>query len=227
MVDKLDEDMCKSWREEIDTLLVFTGLFSAVVTAFTVFTLPWTQEEGPDDTYLLLHRISIQLQPLNPDVAVLPIPNATANSPIDLHVTRLVNSLWLASLSLALSASMICILCKQWINSFKNASNRDPLTSLAIRHVRFQGIQVFYLPQTISSLSLILQAALGLFVIGLCTLVWELDRACAVVLITLSCMVAAFYLFTTFFPVIQYLFIISKRTFDTLPSQCPWKSPQS
>ncbi|EJD44327.1 hypothetical protein AURDEDRAFT_20625, partial [Auricularia subglabra TFB-10046 SS5] len=34
-VEKYDAELCKAYREEIDTLLVFAGLFSAVVTGFT------------------------------------------------------------------------------------------------------------------------------------------------------------------------------------------------
>ncbi|EEB91911.1 hypothetical protein MPER_09657 [Moniliophthora perniciosa FA553] len=35
-VSRHDEDMVQGWRDDIDTLLVFAGLFSAVVTAFVI-----------------------------------------------------------------------------------------------------------------------------------------------------------------------------------------------
>ncbi|EJD44222.1 hypothetical protein AURDEDRAFT_27370, partial [Auricularia subglabra TFB-10046 SS5] len=41
LMAKHDDEICKAYREEIDTLLVFAGLFSAVVTAFTVESYQW------------------------------------------------------------------------------------------------------------------------------------------------------------------------------------------
>ncbi|EJD44337.1 hypothetical protein AURDEDRAFT_166717 [Auricularia subglabra TFB-10046 SS5] len=40
-MEKYDAELCKAYREEIDTLLVFAGLFSAVVTGFTVKSYQW------------------------------------------------------------------------------------------------------------------------------------------------------------------------------------------
>ncbi|KDQ62179.1 hypothetical protein JAAARDRAFT_85322, partial [Jaapia argillacea MUCL 33604] len=84
-----DEQMIAGWTNEIDTLLVFAGLFSAVLTAFLV------------DTYKDLKTPS----PSSPSLAPSPGPPKT--------VIR-VNALWFMSLVLSLTSALFGILIKQW-----------------------------------------------------------------------------------------------------------------
>ncbi|ESK85804.1 hypothetical protein Moror_2417 [Moniliophthora roreri MCA 2997] len=57
-----DEDIVKGWRDDIDTLLVFAGLFSVVVTAFVIESYQWLDEDPADTTVTLLtHLISVQV----------------------------------------------------------------------------------------------------------------------------------------------------------------------
>uniref|UniRef100_A0A0W0FG04 DUF6535 domain-containing protein n=1 Tax=Moniliophthora roreri TaxID=221103 RepID=A0A0W0FG04_MONRR len=61
-VSRHDEDMVKGWRDDIDTLLVFAGLFSAVVTAFVIESYQWLVEDPADTTVTLLtHLIAVQV----------------------------------------------------------------------------------------------------------------------------------------------------------------------
>ncbi|KAI0749743.1 hypothetical protein C8Q80DRAFT_1269568 [Daedaleopsis nitida] len=57
-----DEAMIRGWKEEIDTLLVFAGLFSAVVTAFNIEAYKLLQDPS-DITAQLLQQILQQLAP--------------------------------------------------------------------------------------------------------------------------------------------------------------------
>ncbi|EEB99793.1 hypothetical protein MPER_00435, partial [Moniliophthora perniciosa FA553] len=49
--------MVKGWRDDIDTLLVFAGLFSAVVTAFAIESYQWLDEDPADTTVALLTQL--------------------------------------------------------------------------------------------------------------------------------------------------------------------------
>ncbi|EEB89965.1 hypothetical protein MPER_11889 [Moniliophthora perniciosa FA553] len=60
-VEQYDDGMVKNWKEDIDTLLVFAGLFSAVVTAFLIESYQWLSEDPADTTGALLTQISMQL----------------------------------------------------------------------------------------------------------------------------------------------------------------------
>ncbi|KAG7100289.1 hypothetical protein E1B28_002062 [Marasmius oreades] len=54
-LDILDDDLVNGYKDDIDTLLVFAGLFSAVVTAFTIESYKWLQEDPADTTSMLLN----------------------------------------------------------------------------------------------------------------------------------------------------------------------------
>ncbi|EJD44295.1 hypothetical protein AURDEDRAFT_65360 [Auricularia subglabra TFB-10046 SS5] len=56
-MEKHDSELCKAYREEIDTLLVFAGLFSAVVTGFTVESYQWLNDDPSDAMISLLAQI--------------------------------------------------------------------------------------------------------------------------------------------------------------------------
>ncbi|KAJ3539291.1 hypothetical protein NM688_g6385 [Phlebia brevispora] len=58
---KREKDITDSWKDELNNLLVFTGLFSAIVTAFTVVSFTWLQQDPGDATNILLANISLQL----------------------------------------------------------------------------------------------------------------------------------------------------------------------
>ncbi|EIW54285.1 uncharacterized protein TRAVEDRAFT_86305, partial [Trametes versicolor FP-101664 SS1] len=61
MVEMYSEEMIKRWKEEIDTYLVFAGLFSAVLTTFNVQSYLLLQPAAPDPSIAVLQQISSQL----------------------------------------------------------------------------------------------------------------------------------------------------------------------
>ncbi|EIW54235.1 uncharacterized protein TRAVEDRAFT_132073, partial [Trametes versicolor FP-101664 SS1] len=61
MVETYSEEMIKRWKEEIDTYLVFAGLFSAVLTAFNVQSYILLQPAAPDPSLAVLQQMSAQL----------------------------------------------------------------------------------------------------------------------------------------------------------------------
>uniref|UniRef100_A0A0W0EXN4 DUF6535 domain-containing protein n=1 Tax=Moniliophthora roreri TaxID=221103 RepID=A0A0W0EXN4_MONRR len=54
------KNVTTNWKEDIDTLLVFAGLFSAVVAAFAIESYQWLSENLADATVALLVQISAQ-----------------------------------------------------------------------------------------------------------------------------------------------------------------------
>ncbi|PFH48867.1 hypothetical protein AMATHDRAFT_148923 [Amanita thiersii Skay4041] len=53
--------MCNAWRDEIEKLLLFAGLFSATVTAFSIESYKWLREDATEISARLLLQISNQL----------------------------------------------------------------------------------------------------------------------------------------------------------------------
>ncbi|KAF9258979.1 hypothetical protein L218DRAFT_875692, partial [Marasmius fiardii PR-910] len=80
LVNNCDNDLVKRYKEDIDTLLVFTGLFSAVVTAFAIESFQWIQDDPADSTVVLLAQIAEHLTGQPSPVSSPPIHFASTSS---------------------------------------------------------------------------------------------------------------------------------------------------
>ncbi|KAI0753923.1 hypothetical protein BC629DRAFT_1174780 [Irpex lacteus] len=98
IVREVDEQKIQGYKEDIDSILVFAGLFSAVMTAFS---------RSHPDAFLHLQRSIPELYrtPIRPN---LPDFQPTVNA-------IRVNVLWFASLTLSLVSASFSILVKQWL----------------------------------------------------------------------------------------------------------------
>uniref|UniRef100_A0A0W0G9E2 DUF6535 domain-containing protein n=1 Tax=Moniliophthora roreri TaxID=221103 RepID=A0A0W0G9E2_MONRR len=140
-VDKHDEERCRGWREDIDTLLVFAGLFSAVVTAFSVESYQWL-DDGPDDA--TAHILYIIAASLNTTGLSVPEPEEFVPSASAVRI----NAYWFLSLTLSLTAVLVGILCKQWIREHRRdpsqyTSNKD---HLLLWQIRRESLEIALLP---------------------------------------------------------------------------------
>ncbi|KAK0455171.1 uncharacterized protein EV420DRAFT_1272951, partial [Desarmillaria tabescens] len=116
-----DANMVEESRDNVDVLLVFAGLFSAVVTTFVVQT---SQSLQPDysamSASLLYESVLVQRaiangssvdtiapSPLSPNIAFVP---ATTDV--------WVNGLWFTSLFLSLTTALFAVLVKQWLHHY-------------------------------------------------------------------------------------------------------------
>ncbi|KAJ2914557.1 hypothetical protein MD484_g5861, partial [Candolleomyces efflorescens] len=230
-VQKFDDEMCRGWREEIDTLLVFAGLFSAAVTAFTVESYRWLRSDPEEATVQLLSIISAQLN-ASANAASPPYkfdPTNFAPTPSELRV----NIFWFTSLTLSLTAVLVGILCKQWLREYQRYEGLAPKEAFPVRQMRYEGLLNWHVPKFLSFLPLLLQAALLIFFAGLLDLLWSLNSLIASVITTLVGLVGILLASTTVLPFLQHFFHFSRflsgrpELSEEPQSQCAFKSPQS
>ncbi|KAG7100286.1 hypothetical protein E1B28_002059 [Marasmius oreades] len=236
-VDTLDDDLVKGYKEDIDTLLVFAGLFSAVVTAFAVESYQWLEEDPADKSVALLSQI-VQNMSGQTTLPSSPSPFSPSSS-----VVR-INTFWFLSLTLALVDALFGLLCKQWLREHQRQTNtRTPSQALALRWLRHQSFEQWHVPTILASLPILLEMALFLFFAGLLELLWNRHPVPFALAFTIIGLAALFYLTTTILPgftiVRQALcvhpdFIMAgfllPRRISYLPAIhliCPYKSPQS
>ncbi|KAL0566367.1 hypothetical protein V5O48_015646 [Marasmius crinis-equi] len=155
-VVEIDDDQFKSWKEDIDTLLVFVcsllrffrwapdlpvtqaGLFSAVVTAFTIESYKWLSEDPQDTAVTLLMRISQQMGNVT-NGTVTPIEPFKA-SPSNIRI----NTFWFLSLIIALVDALFGLLCKQWLREHRRPTHtRTPQEALALHWLRRESLQLW------------------------------------------------------------------------------------
>ncbi|KAF9522953.1 hypothetical protein CPB83DRAFT_732038, partial [Crepidotus variabilis] len=107
-----EEVRCDAWKDEVQHLLIFSGLFSAVVTAFLVESYKALQQDPSEVSVLLLSRISVQLDSLSNATQTSQIP-ALSGPP--LSSSRRINSFWFLSLVFSLTSALVSIVAMQWI----------------------------------------------------------------------------------------------------------------
>ncbi|GJE95077.1 hypothetical protein PsYK624_112560 [Phanerochaete sordida] len=165
-----DQENIEKWKSELDNLLVFAGLFSGVVTAFSLESYSWLSPNPTDMTNQLLLQISAQL-------ASFTITTTRANSTAPIAIIAssfnpdradvLINMLWFLSLTFSLIAVFFAIAAQQWLRALpipRHIPLKDSVRLWQNRRTNFIGFQV---PNIIMMLPVLLQIALVLFLVGL------------------------------------------------------------
>uniref|UniRef100_A0A0W0EZT5 DUF6535 domain-containing protein n=1 Tax=Moniliophthora roreri TaxID=221103 RepID=A0A0W0EZT5_MONRR len=222
-IEKYDDGTVKNWKEDIDTLLVFAGLFSAVVTAFLIESYQWLSEDPADTTVVLLAHISMQLSTSQP------IPLERPEFKPDASSIR-INCFWFLSFVFSLTSALFGLLCKQWLRE----QQRDPPTTtpaeaLGLRQMRRDSFDKWGVSPFLSVLPILLEVALLFFFVGILDLLWDrhpIPFAFCLFAIVLS---AGLYFVTTFLPTLAY--VLWNRTAGSRIRSyyfiCPYKSPQA
>ncbi|EJD44308.1 hypothetical protein AURDEDRAFT_65432 [Auricularia subglabra TFB-10046 SS5] len=197
-MEKHDSVLCRGYREEIDTLLVFAGLFSAVVTAFSIESYQWLQNDPQEAMVMLLLQI-VDSVSTNGTSATIP-----TNFGLSASVSARINIYWFMALSLSLSAALIGILCKQWIREFERYVGASARDIVALRQMKFDGLLNWKVGDIIGILPLLLQFSLALFALGVLELLWRLHTVVAAAVCVPTIAAVVVYLATTLLTVIQH-----------------------
>ncbi|EMD35963.1 hypothetical protein CERSUDRAFT_96188 [Gelatoporia subvermispora B] len=205
-IKEYDEETIKAWKEEIDTLLVFAGLFSAVVTAFNVQFIQLLQPDSAGMTVILLMDI---LQQMNGTTNVT-VPNL--NPPLA-HSSVNINILWYSSLILSLAAASVGILVKQWLNQYTSGLSSISRSGARIRQFRYDALSKWRVVDILTLLPVLLLGALVLFLAGLIEILWTVQETVATVGTILASLLLTFTLVTTVLP--------------TFVADCAYQSPQA
>ncbi|KDQ08794.1 hypothetical protein BOTBODRAFT_165582 [Botryobasidium botryosum FD-172 SS1] len=96
----------------MDVLLIFAGLFSAIVTAFLIEAYKGLSEDNTATNNTLLRQISASMGNAQPEDSLQLVPFKASRGAVR------VNCLWFASLIISLSATVVTVLAKQWIDDY-------------------------------------------------------------------------------------------------------------
>ncbi|KAI1782980.1 hypothetical protein LXA43DRAFT_1136078 [Ganoderma leucocontextum] len=211
------EEMVAAWDKEMDTLLVYAGLFSAVLTAFNVQSYQLLQPQPTDPMLAALQQISAQL---NSFTVNTPFVNATQQArPLDDMPFKAppsvvwINALWFSSLVCSLAAASIALMVKQWLDQLRVGLSGTSRDSARLRRYRLNGILKWQVGSIIVVLPILLQLALLLFLAGLVILLWTLHSTVATVTSTLVGALVLFSFTVTVLPAFQW--------------DCAYQSPQA
>ncbi|KAG2053058.1 hypothetical protein BDR06DRAFT_886714 [Suillus hirtellus] len=196
VAEEHDGEFLERYTTDMDIVLIFSGLFSAVSTGFIV-AMESNLNPNPSDTTNALLKQIVQIGLGNlADAGTAPVDPGSTWSPSALAVR--IQMIAYASLSMSLLAAFGAVLGRQWLGYYK--SNRYGRGSEEERGKRrqekFDGIVTWYFDAVVQTFPVILQISLLLFGIALGANMWYDQRSIAWVIIATTVFGFLFYCLT-------------------------------
>ncbi|KIO18149.1 hypothetical protein M407DRAFT_84242, partial [Tulasnella calospora MUT 4182] len=158
-----DNKMTEDLSENLDVLLIFAALFSAINTAFISLTMSGLSPDPQTETNALLRLLVMRADNNTLTQADLyPTSTRSSNSVI-------VNCLLYASLSCSLFAAVGAMMAKEWLQDFDRTGQTGPVEEQGrFRQHKFNGVQQWHLESIIRSFPNVLLLSVTLFFAGVC-----------------------------------------------------------
>ncbi|KAI0281952.1 hypothetical protein BGY98DRAFT_912920 [Russula aff. rugulosa BPL654] len=206
-----DDSRIVTLKDDMESSLIFAGLFSAALTAFVVDSKQNLTPSPADETvyYLrqhstILSQISVQLSSIAPQVSIpsTPPPPFPVYNPSASDVR--VNVFWFMSLVFSLLAALLAILVQQWVRDYMHVFQRygDPLKSSRLRQYLFEGCEGWYMPMVAEAVPGFLHISLFLFFGGLGDSLLNINTKVGLSTIVPIGVSGLLYIFTIFAPII-------------------------
>lgn len=194
----------------MDGILIFSGLFSAVVSAFLVDSYKALQPDASTATANIIAQVATLLanstnQPL-PSLPPIPSPNS--------HTAFLIiNALWFLSLVFSLACALSATLIQQWSRVYLQGTEERfiPHERARMRTYLHKGVQKFYLANIVDAIPMLLHISLFLFFGGLILFLYKIEAKLARIVLAIIIPGLVIYILLTALPVIYY--------------DCPFKTP--
>ncbi|KAG8971151.1 hypothetical protein FRC05_011435 [Tulasnella sp. 425] len=191
LADTEDKKLSENLNANLDVLLIFAALFSAVNTTFISMTMPSLSPDPLDRTNTLL------------ELLVKRVDNTTL-TPSDLTPSFsqqassvAINFLLYASLCCSLLAAMGAMLGKEWLQSFgRSGQTGAPEEQGRLRQRKFNGILQWHLEGVILFLPNLLLFSVTLFFAGLALYLFPINKVVAGLLIAVLGFSAVVWLVT-------------------------------
>ncbi|CAK5271046.1 unnamed protein product [Mycena citricolor] len=221
--EKYDRDLVESWRANMNGMLIFAGLFSAVLTAFIIqsyqsFTAQMAPAQSPE--LLALIHISQQIAPNGFGSAMLPLAldftgNSTLSTPGPDAAYLACNILWYLSLGLSLASALLATLVDQWAREFlQRAEMRpNPVKRARMYAYLYYGLQRFRMHVVVGVVPLLLHYSLFLFFGGLVAFLKPVNFTLTIIAVAMLGFVGIFYASITLLPLLWF--------------DCPYQTPLS
>ncbi|SJL15084.1 uncharacterized protein ARMOST_18566 [Armillaria ostoyae] len=198
-----DRGMVETCSDNINALMVFAGLFSAVVSTFVIQS---AQNLQPDYTAVSVSLLAqlVGNQQMTPNIPI-PLSSSYLTTSFSPSLTDVwVNSLWFFSLTLSLITVFVAFLTQQWLRQYTSVVDISPLSQGRIRQYRYMGLEKWQVPIIIGLLPILLHISLGLFFTGLCIYLFALHAVIAYAVASLSGFVYVAYIVCHFLPLVWY-----------------------
>ncbi|KAK0239291.1 hypothetical protein EDD85DRAFT_753368, partial [Armillaria nabsnona] len=202
-----DKDMLKHWHDDMSTLLIVAGLFSAVLTAFII---EFYRKLEPDYTAISArqqHTISINIQALLNASLNLPVePIHDAADPImgfqPSPAIVWTVGLWFSALACSISVVVLAWLVKLWFLAYMKGMNSGNAYDCAHRRqYRHDALLAWKVPAIVAALPVLIHMTITLFLVGLVILLWsQINSPAAYTVLVITILMTLTYSITTLLP---------------------------
>ncbi|KAJ7595309.1 hypothetical protein C8J56DRAFT_922079 [Mycena floridula] len=208
---KYDNGLALNWKGDMDSILIFAGLFTASVTAMIVESYKLLKPDSGDQTVALLTQISQQLAHIsNVTNPALPIINSESFRPTTSIV--ICNFLFFLSLGFTLLCAIGATLVEQWVRQYLQETQSGTAADNArVRQYLYQGIVRFRMLEVVEAIPFLLHISLFLFFAGLCVYLYPINRIIGALCIFIFLVCLILYLIPSLTPIIE--------------RSCPYRTP--
>ncbi|KAG8897158.1 hypothetical protein FRB99_008392, partial [Tulasnella sp. 403] len=219
LMNDQDKEMLKIMNDNLDNLLIFAALFSAVDSAFIAITLNLVIPSSTDTTNALLHFLIQRID------NTTTIPSEIYPTPSFPGTSR-INCYFCASLAFSLVVALGAIMGKQWLLYYDRVGDVDPLQSmrswrpLGLEHRgrnlfrKLQGLRRWHLQAILEAgLPSMLQFAVLLFFVGLIDFARSIEPTIGWVTLGIAAASSGAYVIT-----------VAAATWDP---DCPFQTPMT
>ncbi|KAH8993049.1 hypothetical protein EDB86DRAFT_1403730 [Lactarius hatsudake] len=205
-----DKALIETWKDDMEGIIIFAGLYSASLTAFLQQSFPnltpnYAQQSAyySQQSVFLLAQISAQLAASgSPPPATFPFPTPLPDfQPASSDVR--VNVFWFMSLVFSLTSALAATIVQQWVRDYMHVFQRynHPLKRARVRQFLYEGAEKWYMPVVVDVVPALIHVSLFLFFIGLADYLFNINTATATTTTIMIAICAALYLWCIIAPV--------------------------
>ncbi|THV04811.1 hypothetical protein K435DRAFT_790801 [Dendrothele bispora CBS 962.96] len=159
-----DKALLEGWKGDMDGMVIFSALYSAVLTALLVESYQKLQEDPADATVAILIQVSQQLALLSNGTAF----TFESRPPFELETAYVVcNTFWFLALALALTCSLFATFVQQW---------RSPVAQARVLAFLYFGLRRFGMHTFVDVIPILLHISLLFFFAGLVAFLQPINR---------------------------------------------------
>ncbi|KAJ6494332.1 hypothetical protein C8R45DRAFT_824460, partial [Mycena sanguinolenta] len=210
--ERYDAALVESWKADMEGMLIFSGLFSASLTAFLIESYKNLQPDSGDLTVAGITLLSHQLAAIASNTTFVSPPSSNFTPTA---ASLWCNALWFISLSLSLTCALLATLVEQWAREFlhKTEMRPSPLRRARVFSFLYFGLKQFRMHTIVDAIPFLLHASLLLFFAGLVAFLFPVNP----IMVYLMCIMLA-------------VFVVLYAALTVLPVvclNCPYRTPLS
>ncbi|KAI9068124.1 hypothetical protein FKP32DRAFT_1526873, partial [Trametes sanguinea] len=140
----------KRYQKELDALLLYAGLFSAVLTAFNIESYRLLQPDATESNAAAIRELAAELRILasgnqSQSTRIDPLLRAEGGTAFEPPIFVVwVNSLWFASLIISLSSATLALLVKQWLYESQTGFSDQAQASTELLQFRMESLKKWH-----------------------------------------------------------------------------------